>query len=108
MAIGRENVSIHVGPASYDICLAASNCMQTNRASGRSRPLRINGSIAAVQGDSDDDAEDDEDDEEIADDPSMPNEYRCPITQMPMKKPVQMCDGHTYECRAIQKWLKSG
>ena len=106
MAIGREHVSIHVGPTSYNICLAANNCMQTNRASGRSRPLRINGSIAAVQGDSEeDDDEEEEEEEEIADDPSMPNEYRCPITQMPMKKPVMMCDGHTYECRAIQKWL---
>jgi len=99
MAVGREQIAIHVGNASYDINLTPGNCMQTNRASGRSRPLRVNGSIASVQGD------DDEDDDDIKDDPAMPNEYRCPITQMPMKKPVMMCDGHSYECQAIQKWL---
>ncbi len=76
--------------------------MQINRASGRARPLRVNGSIASVMADSDDD---DDEDDDIMDDPAMPNEYRCPITQMPMKKPVMMCDGHSYEYRAIQKWL---
>jgi hypothetical protein len=102
MAVGREKVTIHVGSASYDITLTPGNCMQTNLQSGRSRPLRINGSIASVLGDITDDEEEEED---ITDDSSMPNEYRCPITQMPMKKPVMMCDGHSYEYRAIQKWL---
>ena len=107
MAIGHEQISIHFYSSTYDICLAAGNYMQTNRATGRSRPLRISGSIASVQGDDDDeeDEEEEEEDQVVADDPSMPNEFRCPITQMPMKKPVILCDGHTYECRAIQKWL---
>lgn len=106
MAIGREKLAIHMGTASYDISLTPGNGMQTNRNTGRSRPLRINGSISPIMGDSDGEAEEDDDEEDsIKDDPSMPNEFRCPITQMPMKKPVMLCDGHTYECRAIQKWL---
>ena len=112
MAIGREKVAIHMGSASYDITLTPGNYMQTNRNTGRSRPLRISGSLSTIMGESDDEEvkeeEDEEEDEEVKDDPNMPNEYRCPITQMPMRKPVILCDGHTYECRAIQKWLMKG
>ena len=35
----------------------------------------------------------------------MPVEFRCPITQMVMKKPVMATDGHSYELKAMQKWL---
>ena len=35
----------------------------------------------------------------------MPVEFRCPITQMVMKKPVVATDGHSYELKAMQKWL---
>ena len=114
MAIGREKVAIHMGSASYDIILTPGNYMQTNRDTGRSRPLRISGSLSlsTIMGDSDDEEakeeEEEEEEEEVKDDPNMPNEYRCPITQMPMKKPVMLCDGHSYECRAIQKWLMKG
>ena len=41
----------------------------------------------------------------IKDDRAMPAEYRCPITKMPMKNPVVMSDGHSYECLAIEEWL---
>ena len=36
---------------------------------------------------------------------SVPVEFRCPITQMVMKKPVVATDGHSYELKAMQKWL---
>ena len=29
----------------------------------------------------------------------------CPITQMVMKKPAMATDGHSYELKAMQKWL---
>ena len=35
----------------------------------------------------------------------MPVEFRCPITQVVMKKPVMATDGHSYELRAMQKWV---
>ena len=37
----------------------------------------------------------------------MPAEYRCPITKMPMKNPVVMRDGYSYECLAIEEWLRT-
>ena len=39
------------------------------------------------------------------DEASIPVEVRCPITQMVMKKPVMATDGHSYELKAMQKWL---
>jgi hypothetical protein len=98
LELGRENVRIHLDTASYDIVLRYGYYMQTNISTGRMRPLRVRGSIAYVE-------IDDDDEEEIVDDPNMPNEYRCPITQMPMIRPVMLMDGHTYERDAIQKWL---
>jgi hypothetical protein len=42
---------------------------------------------------------------QIADDPDMPKEFKCPITTMPMTNPVVAADGHSYERRAISKWV---
>ena len=42
---------------------------------------------------------------QIADDPDMPKEFKCPITTMPMSNPVVAADGHSYERRAISKWV---
>ena len=36
---------------------------------------------------------------------AMPVELHCPITQMVMKKPAMATDGHSYELKAMQKWL---
>ena len=41
----------------------------------------------------------------MEEDTSIPVEFRCPITQMVMKKPVVATDGHSYELKAMQKWL---
>ena len=43
----------------------------------------------------------------VKDDCAMLAEYRCPITKMPMKNPVVMSDGHSYECLAIEEWLRT-
>ena len=43
--------------------------------------------------------------DEDEDSDSIPVEFRCPITQMVMKKPVMATDGHSYELKAMQKWL---
>ena len=83
--------------------------MQINRVTGKARPLRISGTPAVVHGadeDGDDDDDDDDDEEEEEEDnPHLPVELRCPITQMVMKKPVMATDGHSYELKAMQKWL---
>lgn len=35
-----------------------------------------------------------------------PNQFLCPITKQLMKQPVVASDGHSYEYRAISKWLE--
>lgn len=35
-----------------------------------------------------------------------PADFLCPITQELMLDPVIACDGHTYERRAIDEWLR--
>lgn len=35
-------------------------------------------------------------------------EFNCPITLEPFEEPVLAIDGHTYEKKAIKKWLKQG
>lgn len=37
---------------------------------------------------------------------SIPQDYLCPITLLPMTDPVICADGHTYERDAIQNWLQ--
>ncbi|UPQ99934.1 U-box domain-containing protein [Chloropicon primus] len=38
----------------------------------------------------------------------LPKEFFCPITHDLMKDPVVLSDGHTYERKAIEKWIKLG
>ncbi len=38
---------------------------------------------------------------------NIPNEYICPITCDIMTEPVILTDGHTYEKKAITKWLET-
>ncbi|VFQ69722.1 unnamed protein product [Cuscuta campestris] len=40
--------------------------------------------------------------------PSLPDEFRCPLSNELMKDPVIVASGQTYERSFIQKWLKSG
>jgi len=42
----------------------------------------------------------------ISSEDSMPNEFFCPITMEVMEDPVICADGHTYEKKAIKKWLR--
>ena len=39
------------------------------------------------------------------DEPELPDDYLCPITQELMTDPVMAMDGHTYERAAISAWL---
>ena len=98
---GRDVTTIYVGGIAYDLLLDSQNPMQINRDTGRARPMRVRG-LSGI----DDDDDDDDDDHVIADDDSMPNEFKCPITSMPMVNPVVVAgDGFTYEKKAIARWL---
>lgn len=44
--------------------------------------------------------------EEEEDDDYLPPEWFCPITTDVMHDPVLLSDGHTYERRAIEDWLR--
>lgn len=105
LSAGREWICLHTDSAIYDISLQPGNYMQANRSTGRLRPVRVEGSPVVQHVEDDSAVEDGTAEVEISDDPSMPAEFRCPITQMPMNKPVVLSDGHSYEYRAIQKWL---
>ena len=37
----------------------------------------------------------------------IPNEFLCPISLNIMKDPVLTSDGHTYERKQIERWLKT-
>ena len=37
----------------------------------------------------------------------VPNQFICPITMDIMTDPVMLSDGHTYERKAIEKWLET-
>ena len=89
--------SLMTSDKEYDIILDNADPMQINRNTSRKRPIRVIGSTTT--------ADDDDDDDSIADDESMPPEFRCPIMQMPMSKPVIAADGHSYEKKAIERWL---
>lgn len=93
---GRTITAIYIANAPYDLCI--DSMLQTNRQSGRTRPLRMTGSSVV-----DDDT--DNNPLQVLDDDSCPLEFKCPITQMPMQQPVVAADGHTYECKALQRWL---
>lgn len=38
--------------------------------------------------------------------PSVPKEFKCPITMRCMRDPVVCADGYTYERKAIARWLR--
>lgn len=102
MRIGRSQTALYIGSAEYDITLLDKcDLLQKNRDTGKCRPVRIRGETMVV----DDDDDSDDGDITIADDDNMPVEYKCPITQMPMVKPVVAADGHSYEKRALECWL---
>ena len=42
------------------------------------------------------------------DDLDIPNGYECPILQELMEDPVMAADGHSYERKAIEEWIKRG
>ena len=101
MQYGHTSVATYSGSTAYDITLDPSTPMQCNRASGHARPMRVESNLADLV----DDDDDDDDPAAISDDEYMPNEYKCPITQMPMVNPVVASDGHSYEKHAIARWL---
>jgi hypothetical protein len=38
-------------------------------------------------------------------DSEPPDDYKCPISREPMRDPVMMADGHSYEKTSIEQWL---
>lgn len=97
----HASVAVYVGQEAYDVVLSCRP-VQTNRRTLVTRPMHINSNLM--------DSDDDDDDDggamaAIPDDDEMPPEFKCPITSMPMVKPVVASDGHTYEKRAIRRWL---
>ena len=98
---GRQRTAIYIGNTAYDLFLQPGNEKQTNRDTGHVRPLLIKGvSATGVFG-----LTANKKDNFIADDLTMPAEYRCPITQMVMQMPVVATDGHSYEYTAFKKWM---
>lgn len=101
ISVGRERTALYVGDTTYDIFLESGKEKQINRVTGNVRPLLVKGDAAtSVLGLTVDEKEMD-----IEDDPAMPVEFRCPITQMVMRMPVVASDGHSYEFKALQKWM---
>ena len=84
--------------------LTEGNMSQTNLGTERVRPLRFGGISMPLRPTP---AYASDDDDDLGDDDSMPVEYKCPITTMPMAQPVVASDGHTYEQSAIRRWLIS-
>ena len=97
----RKKISVYAGGSAYDVCIDAPNLLQTNRSSGRSRPIRILGDFDL------NDASDDDGGIELDDDDTMPIEFKCPITTMPRKHPVVAADGNSYDRDSIRRWFKS-
>ncbi len=60
-----------------------------------------------VEDNTDEDIDDETDEKEIQVGEDFPNDFLCPINMTPMKDPVICVDGHSYERKAIKKWLKT-
>ena len=84
-------------PANEATSLVPSG-IQVNRDTGKVRPILIN-FIPEIVGMNDIDV--------IPDDSSMPFEFKCPITQMPMSLPTMAADGHSYEVQFTNGSLKT-
>lgn len=103
----RTRTAFYFNGVRYDVMINVSSpifcgttTVQVNRASGRKRPLLITGGLT-----SDDDLTDLDDGVKLEDDDDIPNEFKCPISMMPMKHPVVLADGHTYDRQSIRRWL---
>ena len=100
VASGRERVRI----GEYNITRAAGQQMtQTNIYTNQTRCLKPIQSAPSspVDDDDEDDTVYDSDEEDNA-----PDSYKCPISRLIMRRPVQLSDGHSYEKKEIKKWLK--
>jgi len=102
VASGRERVRI----GEYNILKASGQPMtQTNIYTNKTRFLKPIQSAPSSPVDDDDQDEDDtayDSDEED----NAPDSYKCPISRLIMRRPVQLSDGHSYEKKEIKKWLK--
>ena len=111
LRVGRKTTVVYNTPddndrecGSYIIDLDPDCPTQTNRATATTRPLRLSyakdrfGHFAMPT--------DAEEEFVIEDDDRMPNEFKCPITSLPMVIPVVLNDGFTYEKAAIERWLQ--
>ena len=102
VASGRERLRI----GEYNITRAAGQQMtQTYIYTNKTRCLKPIQSAPSSPVDDDDEDEDDtvyvSDEEDNA-----PDSYKCPISRLIMRRPVQLSDGHSYEKKEIRKWLK--
>lgn len=100
LAIGRRRVTVYIGDQGYTLLVDPANYLQINKSTHRARPLRVTGAMLLRLD------EDKPPSYTIADDESIPNEYRCPITTMAMLSPVCAADGHSYERGALETWLQ--
>ena len=102
VASGRERVRT----GEYNITSAAGqHITQTNIYTNKTRDLKPIQSAPSSPADDDDEDEDDtfyDSDEED----NAPDSYKCPISRLIMRRPVQLSDGHSYEKKEIEKWLK--
>lgn len=94
----REKIRIMVHDSEYDCMLKPPHMMQISVTYGTPRPILVTGPILP-----DDDS--DGDGVDLEDDDKMPAEFKCPITTMPMKRPVVAADGHSYERKSIRQWF---
>lgn len=93
-----QSVAIRVNDFVFEVALNMPNdLIQSSRASHRFRPVRMIQSMMSVAT------------VPLAmspdDDGTVPDELKCPITQMPMQDPVTASDGVSYERKAIERWM---
>ena len=102
MKAKRKKIAVYMtGGVAYDVSVDVPNLLQTNRMSGRTRPIRVLGDFDLNDSSGDDGGVD------LEDDDNMPAEFKCPITHMPMKHPVVAADGNSYDRDSIRRWFKN-
>jgi hypothetical protein len=97
LANGRKRVGYYA-LSEYDVFLHKPY-KQTNRKTGRTRPLCIIEWTPSVLGLPLPQVP------HVSDSENVPSEFCCPITTLPMRLPVVAADGRSYEMYAIRKWF---
>ena len=94
---GHKETAVHINGMSYDIAFESNEwAVQTNRASGTKRDVRLISSFLSAEMPPK---------LTIEDCDALPDEFRCPISMMPFEVPVVAPDGHTYDLDWIRKHM---